>query len=99
MTLPEGAIELTFIPSGRGELKEIPGIGPVIETSEENGQVICYPVKVSTEGTPAENGIDTVMTSLLAEDKQVLPSFSRFLLKPEESQEPKIKQENEPLKV
>ncbi|XP_040568754.1 uncharacterized protein [Lepeophtheirus salmonis] len=63
-SLSNDSIELTFIPSGRGQLKEIPGIGPVIETSEENGNVICYPVTISGE----------------REEEKRLPSFSRLVM-------------------
>ena len=39
------SIEVTFIPTGEGELKEIPGIGHVLETrSKEDGKVIRYPI-------------------------------------------------------
>ena len=40
-----GGAEVTFIPTGEGELKEIPGIGHVLETrSKEDGKVIRYPI-------------------------------------------------------
>lgn len=40
LTIPDsGAIEVTFLPTGKGELKEIPGFGTVLE-SNEDGKII-----------------------------------------------------------
>lgn len=41
------AIQVTFIPSGEGELKEIPGFGQVLETRcAEDGKVVRYPISI-----------------------------------------------------
>ena len=41
------AIQVTFIPSGEGQLKEIPGFGQVLETrSAEDGKVVRYPIAI-----------------------------------------------------
>ena len=56
-------LSLAFIPQGNGELKEIPGIGTVLETSEEDGKVTRYPITMAApvaiteedeEGQPQE---------------------------------------------
>ena len=41
LTIPEGSIEVTFLPTGKGELKEIPGLGTVLESTED-GRIIRY---------------------------------------------------------
>eukprot|EP00095_Tigriopus_kingsejongensis_P007022 snap_masked-scaffold232_size243569-processed-gene-1.1 protein:Tk07022 transcript:snap_masked-scaffold232_size243569-processed-gene-1.1-mRNA-1 annotation:"transcription factor 21" len=92
VALPDGATEVIYFPAGRGEIKDIPGVGQVLETSQPDGRIVRYPVIAQGANNP-EGGAKLLDHHL--EDAAKLPSFNRLLLSESQGHEdPHLKAEH-----
>ncbi|TRY71486.1 hypothetical protein TCAL_00243 [Tigriopus californicus] len=75
VSMPDGATEVIYFPPGKGEIKEIPGMGSVLETTQPDGRVVRYPVI----GHALDEDEEARQMAIINETATKLPSFNKIL--------------------
>lgn len=75
VSMPDGATEVIYFPPGKGEIKEIPGMGSVLETTQPDGRVVRYPVI----GHALNKDDEARQLAIINETATKLPSFNKIL--------------------